>query len=208
MLCFAGGNINASGTLAISAGWTNVYAGALGQTNAKFYVWWRRYVGGDVAPTVTPSGCTSGSTGDTWFAQVAAWGGVEQSASAFDANQPTSSSNNASAQNIGAVAGFTPAGAGRCFVVPAVKGDNWTSVATLSGDGLTWAEIQESNSSTGRDGGFVWDYAIDGGTTTLTSKTYTVTGGAAAVGSGIALALVPAAVAGKPTGSMLMGVGL
>lgn len=74
------------------------------------------------------------------------------------------------------------------------KIDDWTSVATLSGDNLTWTELFDDSTTLGSDAGFVADFAPWTSTPTLTNKTFTVTGGAAAdtCGRSFLLTEVPA----------------
>lgn len=60
------------------------------------------------------------------------------------------------------------------------KQDDWTSVGVVSGG----TEIDEPDTTTGDDQGIVWDYRILPNTTpfdSLSSRTFTVTGGAAAI---------------------------
>src|SRR5207253_6902037 len=74
-------------------------------------------------------------------------------------------SNNATAQNIGPITGFTPTNAGNngAVIVLGHRADDWTSVATLSGDGLTWVQIGAPSSTLGTDAGMVWNHAIYSG---------------------------------------------
>jgi hypothetical protein len=88
-------------------------------------------------------------------------------------------------------------------IVAAAKSDNWTSVATLTGDSQTWVEIGEPSSTLGSDAGLVWNYALTTGTPSLTSKTFTVTGGAGSVWQGISFTLKAAS-----TGTTLSPAGL
>ncbi|MCI0430771.1 MAG: hypothetical protein L0210_09565 [Rhodospirillales bacterium] len=184
MVCVFYSREATDGTVSISAGWTQIVndrtaGGLLG-------AWFRVFQAGDAAPTFTLGGHATGNSGDTAIAQIAAWRGCDQS----DPLDITGTiSTNASAQNIGAIAGITLA-ANDAVIVVGGKRDDWTSVTALSGDSLTWAEIGEPDTTSGADAGLVWDYAIDGGSgTTVTSKTFTVTGGAAADGKGVMFSL-------------------
>lgn len=175
---------NVDGTVAISAGWTQLIndrtaGGLLG-------VWYRLFVAGDVAPTFTLTGHVSGTSGDSAIAQIAAWRGVDPT-TPIDVQGAVST--NASIQNIGAISGLT-LGANDAVVVIGGKRDDWTSVALLTGDGLAWAEIGEPDTTLGLDAGLVWDFAINGTSiVTLTSKTFTVIGGAAADGKGVMVSI-------------------
>jgi len=133
------------------------------------------------ADTVTVS-WTGGATNATVIMQACAFRGVNQS-TPFDVQGATSS--NASQANIGPITGITTGSNGKCTIVFGHRADDWTSVDILTGDGLTWNEIGEPDSSAGTDAGMVWDYAIHGASQTITNKTFTVTGGAAQTGMGV-----------------------
>lgn len=149
-------------------------------------VWRRIYQTGDVAPTFTVSGLAAG---DDCIAQIAAWDNVDRSR---PITVKGAISTNGSAQDIGAITGITlPAKS--MLVVIGGKADDWTSVATLSQSGMTFAEIGEPDTTTGNDAGLVWDYGtVDAGTAlAITNKTFAVTGGGSAVGKGVMFALNP-----------------
>ena len=165
------------GTVSISSGWTQVYNDRT--SGGLVGVWYRLYQSGDTAPTFTLG--NHGGT-DTAIAQIAAWRGVDTS-DPIDATG-TLSTNGAQA-NIGAISGITLELDDTVIAVGG-KLDDWTSVATLSGDSLTWSEIGETPSTLGADAGLVWDYAINvASQTTVTSKTFTVTGGTSVTGKGV-----------------------
>lgn len=98
----------------------------------------------------------------------------------------------ASTQDIGPITGITPLTAGALVLVAGFKMDNWTSVATLSGDGLTWSEHVDFSSALGNDAGVVLDSATGWTSGAITSKTFTVTGGAAQASQGVMLSIKPA----------------
>lgn len=86
-------------------------------------------------------------------------------------------------QDIGAVSKPTPVGsmpAVGAAVFLGAKIGAWTSVATLSGDSLTWTELVDYPTTTGNDMGLVVDVATWTSAPTLSSKTFTVTGGSTA----------------------------
>jgi hypothetical protein len=170
-------------TVAISAGWTEMYnelsaGGLLG-------VWTRTYQTGDAAPTFV---LTNVAAGDDCIAQIAAWRGARPA-------QPITVSGaiatNASAGNIGPITGITTPTGGAVVVIGG-KLDDWTSVATLSGESLTWAEIGEPDTNTGNDAGMVWDYALTPSATAVADKTFTVTGGTSQPGKGVMFGIAPA----------------
>lgn len=96
---------------------------------------------------------------------------------------------NASAANIGPITGFTPGANDSMVVVIGHRADDWTGVATLTGDSLTWNEIAEPASTSGTDAGTVADYAIQTTAAAISNKTFTVTGGAANTGLGVMISI-------------------
>lgn len=146
---------------------------------------WRAWQTGDGNPTLVKTG---GAAGETNHAQIAVFRGVSTS-NPFSAISTAASS--ASAANIGPITGITVMGGGAAVAL-GHRADDWTSVATLSAD-LTWAEIGEPDSTSGNDGGMVWDYGLTTTEITITDQTFTVTGGVAATWTGAMVALRPAA---------------
>jgi len=179
LLCFA--SARGPGTLGTPSGWTQRWQLSHASSGVnKIALFWKVYAAGDGNPTVTYTG---GGSNQTVIAQCCAFRGVKNS-SPFDTQGSTSS--NASQGNIGPISGITPAYNDACVLVFGHRADDWTSVDTLTGDGLTWNEIGEPDSTAGSDAGEVWDYAvISGAPVTITSKTLTVTGGAANTGMGV-----------------------
>ena len=181
------------GTVSISAGWDQVLNNR--SAGGLLAAWVRKFQVGDSAPTFTLGGHVTGASGDTAIAAIAAWRpSVDSVPLAFSHGL----ADNASAQNIGPIGGvrLQPEDV---VIVLGGKRDDWTSVATLTGDGLTWAEAGEPDATAGADAGLVAGYAINGSSErVVTAKTFAVTGGAAAAGKGamIALSLVPTASLG------------
>jgi hypothetical protein len=181
--------IRGTGTApATPSGWTQLYDSGI-ESGRRLIVFYRFHVGGDAAPSYASN--ASGS--DCFIAQVCAFRGTETSTTgtppAFIGTLGTSSGW-LGTLNMGPVTGGnTPAGG--AAVVIGFKGDDWTNVATLSGDGLTWAEIGEPDSNAGNDAGLAWDYALSASSTTVTSKTFTVTGGTVSDGLGIFFSIDP-----------------
>lgn len=149
---------------------------------------YRFYQAGDGNPVVS---WTGGATNATVIMQICAFRGVD-STTPFDIQGATSS--NPSQANIGPITGITTGVNGKCTIVFGHRADDWTSVATLTGDGLTWNEIGEPDSTAGTDAGMVWDYAIHGGNQSITAKTFTVTAGAANYGMGVMQSLNESAI--------------
>lgn len=141
---------------------------------------------------------TGGGTGQTFVAQAYVIPGADNTT---PINVQGTKASNASAQNIGAITGLTPTTAGSAVMVIGFKADDWTSVATLSGDGLTWSELGEPDSTSGNDAGLVVDWATGWTSGAITSKTFTVTGGAANTATGIMFAIQPAPTSVNCTGA-------
>lgn len=179
-----------NGTLACSG--YNTYfqdAHASSGTNT-IALFWKVAVGGDSNPTVTYSG---GSAGHTIIAEIVVISGADTTTPFVEKGTVAS---NGSAANIGAITGIAITG-GNAVIVFGHRSDDWTSVGTLSGDSLTWAEISDAGKSTlGTDAGQVWDYALVPSNTTITSKTFTVTGGNANPGMGVMVEVAVASNAG------------
>lgn len=173
------------GTVAITGqGWTEFINERT--SGGLMAAWWKIHAG-DSAPTLTLGGHASG---DTAIAQIASWRGTHTTT---PINVEGVVGTNGSAQNIGPVVGIQlpPRSV---LVVIGGKADDWSSVATLSSTGLTFAEIGETSSTSGNDAGLVWDYAT---ATDLKAEvevpalTFTVTGGAGAVGKGVMFSIMP-----------------
>lgn len=189
MVCMFYSRDSADGTVAISAGWEPVVNNRT--TGGLLGVWWRTYVTGDTAPTLTLTGHTTGNSGETALARIAAWRGC-------DATAPIGTvgvvSTNAAQLNIGPISGIS-LGAGKALVVLGGKLDDFTSIAALSGDGLTWGDIGAWEATQGADASAAWNYAVNdtGSTVTVTAKTFTVSGGTSVAGKGVMFSLNEAA---------------
>lgn len=147
-------------------------------------VFGRYYETGDTDPTVTFTGGVANA--DT-SAQCAAWRGASLDAIAATAVGATL---NGSAQDIAVAALSLGRGApdeGCLSMHFAWKADDWTSVAAVA-DGI---EVGEPDTTTGDDQGIVWDYRIIAfaGFSTIGARTFTVTGGGAAISRGACLVL-------------------
>jgi hypothetical protein len=176
------------GSVTTPSGWTMLQS-THQDSGGSITIWYRFYQSGDSEPTITASGLTNtGNNKDAAIAQIAAWRGIDASAPVATIG---SVSTNSAAQNIGGISGISLS-AGDVVVVFGAKLSDWTSVADLSGDNLSWAEIGEPvrTASQTKNSGLVWDYAInDASNTTVTSKTFTVTGGSSAAGKGVMFSL-------------------
>lgn len=185
MIIVVGGwDLGFNASTSISAGWDSVVANVNPDGEGIHIACWSRvYQVGDAAPTLTQTNHTTGASGESCIAQIAAWRGP---ASVTEVGTVDGFHNQA---NIGPLAGIT-IDANETVVVVGIKTDDWTDVTTLSGDSLTWVEIGEPDGTAGLDCGLVWDYAIDGGSgTTVTNKTFTVNGGLAVDSCGFMMSL-------------------
>jgi hypothetical protein len=164
------------------SGWANlgVDAGSLASSAllSTFYKVAGASEGTPGSPTFV--GGTTGTTGATGLCRVTAWRGVDTSSMPSSALAGTSPGNVFTAQqNIGVITGFTPTANDAYVVVYGMKKDDWTSVAALSGDGLTWAQPVSSTSTNAGDASLVVATApITGAPVAISNKTFTVTGGA------------------------------
>ena len=173
-----------NGTWTAPTGWTQIFQVAHSSSGInKIACFYKFAVSDEVAPAMTYSG---GASGQTTLAQVCAFRGSIP-------NSPVdilgSASSNSSATNIGPISGITTTSGNGVIIVFGHRADDWTSVATLSGDSLTWVEIGEPDTTSGNDAGQVWDYALFSSNVTVTSKTFTVSGGSAQTGLGIMLSI-------------------
>lgn len=145
----------------------------------NFALFAKVHSGTETAPTVN---IDSSIFGDTILAQMCAfsgkWGDPQTQLIAAE------SLLNASAQDINYPELHVPLGSVLILWL-GWKADDWTSVATLGGV----TEIGEPDTTLGNDAGIVWDYNTSVGAPTVTSGSFVVTGGAAAVSRGAVVAL-------------------
>jgi hypothetical protein len=182
MVCVFYSRENVDGTVSITtSGWTQILNSRVG--GGLVAAWSKVRAPGDAAPTLSLTNHSTGSSGDSAIAQIAVFRGVYPWAPVAEVG---SVGDFASAQNIGAISGIT-IGRRRAVVVIGGKRDDWTSVATLSGDSLTWFEVGEPDTTSGADAGLVWNVGENPAETdaTVTSKTFTVNGGASAQSLGV-----------------------
>jgi len=189
LVCFSWARATGSASMSPGTGWTQYVAGSSG--NFKPLVSYRVATGSDSSPTITPSGM---SGAQKHMHRVIAFSGVDTT-SPWGGNSTWTQ--NASAEDIGPVPAATASAASGAVLVMGCRLELWTSVATLSGDGLTWSELVEDTDNTiGNALATVLDFAPwTGGAPTLTSKTFDATGGTNSVGAGWMLLLNAAASA-------------
>lgn len=169
LVCLASIRNSGVGTVTAPAGWTVMRQ--LGNVSLLG----RRFTDGDVAPVINFAGGVAGA--DT-LAQVAAWRRADLvPVTGLDLLNP-------SAQDIPYPALTVPAD-GMAILYAAWKQATWTSVATLAGA----TEIGEPTSVLGSGASMVWDYAIQTTKANISSGSFVVTGGVAAISRGAAVAL-------------------
>lgn len=169
------------------AGWSIVLDGQ--GSGGSLFIAYKFYETGDDDPQLTLDPISSGQS---HIAQIFTFRDVDQ---ANPVGVLGTLTHNASQQNIGPIGGITPLTDEATVIVIGGKADDWTSVATLTGDGLTWVEITDVSTALGTDAGLVVDYAHDWQSGAISDKTFTVTGGATDVGTGIMLSIRPSGVA-------------
>lgn len=177
-------------SVTMPAGWTQRLQHL--DSGGMLAVFTRPWESGDTDPTITRANFTGGTTGDTIVARIFGFDGVSRSAPVA---QVGTVSTNASQANIGAISGITLASKPTATVIViGGRRDDALSAGTLSGDGLTWVEVQDQPVTAGADAHIAVNYAIDAaGGTTVTSKTFTMGGAIASEGKGVMLELAPAA---------------
>lgn len=186
LVCFTFARIPASTVMAST--WTMVVQEL--NTNLASTISWKVATGSDSSPTITPPGSSTTSNAHSSF--IIAFRGVNTS-TPFS-NLGTSNWNSV-LQDVGPIVAPSATTTGGACVVIAMKGGLATSVATLTGDGLTWVERVDHPYDTpgGADITTMCDTAVwTGAPPTLTNKTFVVTGGTTGYGLGRMLLLAPA----------------
>ncbi len=167
-------------------GWNKVYY-FTGTTPPRCLgLYWRVANGaGDDTPSVT---LAQAGSGNVRIGQIASFDGV-------DTSDPIDVVSAAVTASMSGITAISPTAVNGAIIVHGGTSDgSWTSVATLSGDSLTWGELGEPDTGTGNDVGMVWDWAPwTGGAPTITDKTFSVTGGSG-TGLGAMVSLNAAAV--------------
>ena len=171
LLC-AGVFRTTAGTMATPAGWTQIFnAQTSGGIPLRLAAWYKIAASGaETNPLVAVSG---GVSGNTVIADTYAIRGVDN---ANPISVTGTLTGNSDAQNIGPIAGISPA-ANDLVIVIGARADDWTSVATITGDGLTWGNLFQAASTLGSDAGLCAFAALDAAATAITAKTIVVTGG-------------------------------
>lgn len=151
-------------------------------TNNEQVVLARIATGVGDSPTIT----VVGGTGTSILSQCLTFRGTLNTTTGIVVSSDGAS--NTVQQNV-TYPGLTISTANTLVVVFGRKGDDWTSVATLSG----FTEATDVSTTLGNDAGIVVDYQIQTTATSIVGDVFTVTGGGTAAGAGITLNIKPAA---------------
>ena len=173
----------------VPSGWSEAarYDGGLAN-GGHIAVFYKVHDGTESDTAVTFSGTSA--AGSTELVQMAAFRGNDTTSPLGDVG---ADSFWAAAQNIGPISAVTLTNSSQLLLVFAARQNDMNAnvggisnnVATLTGDGQTWNEIEERGETLGNDAGYVWDYAFTAGTPTITAKTFT--NGDAQTGAGAGL---------------------
>lgn len=183
-----------TGSVVTSApsGWTALFE--ISNSNFHMHVMYRRFVSGDSGPTVD----FSSAAGDVHYSVIGSYRGVVNTGDPTDVLGATST--NASANDIGPVTGITTTENDAAIIVFALKGNDSGTIATLTGDGLTWARFDFIDDTViGDDCTFVADYALIPTALTVTDKTFdddATSAGTQGIGLSRMLSLVTEGVGG------------
>lgn len=176
----------------VGSGYTPIanFTHSTGSPMPRLFAYWKIAGAGEGAPAID---ITPMATGASCLYQVATFRGTHLTS---PIGVVGSNSENASAANIGPITGIAAAAVDGAVVVLGGRCDDWTSVADLSGDSLTWVEIADVFTTLGQDAGMVWNCAIwSGAAPTVTDKTFAVTGGSNNKGLGVMFEIKPPAAA-------------
>ena len=187
LLCFASTRNSGTGTVNTPTNWTQLLA------SGNVALLGKRYDGVESMPTITYTG---GAANEDTIARIAAFRNADLSPVTTQAQL------NGSAQDI-AYPGLTITEDDLAVVVGGWKQDDFTSVATLAG----MTEVGETSSTAGNDASQVWDYVIQTTAANITAGSFSVTGGAAAISRGFAIALRHAAYLNQQTASIVPTLG-
>jgi hypothetical protein len=175
LLIYAAVRNNGVGTIVTPTGWKALV------TNDNTVLLGCVSLGDTPDPVITASG---GGTNETLLARAFVAPGLDRDLSRVVHASATAT--NTAAANV-TVPALTISEDNCLVLVCGWKGDDWTSVAALSGQGFT--ELFESPSTAGSDAGIVVDYKIETAATSVTATSLTVTGGTNAVGRAMTVAL-------------------
>jgi hypothetical protein len=187
MVAFYASREATDGTVSLPAGWDQRVNDR--NTGGLVAAWTRPWQSGDAAPTFTVGGHATGSSGDSNQAVIHLVRPTTGMQLQF-VGASTPSHNGASSTTVGPIDGdsLTVAANGIVFVLGQHR-ETWTSVATLSGDGLTWTQATDNSNASGADNALAIDWALSNNVA-VTDKSYTITGsGGSSTGSGFMLFL-------------------
>ncbi len=175
---------SSAGTITPLGGpWIEVFNQVGAGSSRGYALYYTRATGSDVAPTFNVAGGADQNTVVAYCFAFRPTAGKTLIIDGIGAHSP-----NGSQANVGPIAAPAVAGSNGAMIYFGQRNDDWTGAATLSGDGLTWVEMLDAAFDAYGDVGVVADYALFTSTPTVTQKTFTITGGAAALGVGRAVA--------------------
>lgn len=188
MICafYSRGNVDES--VSMDGTWTSIVNTLT--SSGLIAMWWKVFQTGDTAPTVTRTNFTGGGTGDTLLCRIMAYDGVDTTSPIA---QIGSTSVNGTSVNLGPISGITLANiATTTVIVFGGRQDDGISIATLTGDSLTWNNIWNQSATAGADAAVSFQYAIDSaGGTVVTDKTLVPSGSTSVPGVGLMIELAP-----------------
>lgn len=161
----------------LPAGWTKKASTPNSENRLRIGWYFKRYQAGDTAPTLSYSGTTS----DIRVAKIFAFRGVLATGDPTDVLGPITSQTTWQ-KDMGPFTGLTTTTDGGVVLVAGVRQSDWApnGLSTLTGDGLTWAEICDVTDyalNPGDNIGVGVDYALTPTATTVTPKTFIVDSG-------------------------------
>lgn len=203
-MCTPAGDMNPSGDSTWSLIYDSGFIDGGASDNYNLAVWAHK-TPGTTAPSA-PSGLFSDTSSTSGF--------VTHALQFRGADLPTSSSvgtpSTGTAGGVAAISGISVAAGGAIVVLLGNSSVSGTDVAfaTLSGDGLTWVETSDiyGPGGGGRDSNLGCDYALCSGATTVTSKTFSLTGAATCYAGVMVKLEEPAPVTPPPNVRVLQAV--
>jgi hypothetical protein len=163
-----------------------------GTSDTRITLLWRRWASGDAAPSLSRTGADAASVHySRIFGVRGSVGGTVNPTDALG-----SGTSIASTANIGPITGLTTTEPGGIVFVIGVKedadGTTATTAATLTGDSLSWVEVEETQDTTQDDIFVAIDYALTPSPTTVTAKTFVLSGfTGAAASAGVMWSILP-----------------
>lgn len=182
---------SAAATVATPSGWQSV-ANVTG-TNGRMVLFARKVAGGEANPTVTWSSLTTGTSGSPCDAHITNMGtGFKEVAGLLQVEVLGSVSNQASSATVVAGGtGITTSNDPTYVFAMGVRQDDAASSITDAGTGLVWGGLNGDQTTSGIDMLTALSWGTKSPAGAIGDHTWVLTGGVAAVSSGVMLALLP-----------------